>query len=127
MLLPVLFPDAELAVIAHLRPALDPVEVHVQVPTDRPDLFLTIRRSGGTASGLTDRPLIDVFAWARTDEDAKDLAQLALAHMGAIRGRRDGVSVTGVTEYAGLSPAPDQSNQPRWTFSVELSIRGVAL
>ncbi len=127
MLLPVVFPDAELVVVTHLRPRLDPVEVHVQVPTDRPDQFLTIRRSGGTADRLTDRPLIDVFAWARTDEDAKDLAQLALAHMGAIRGRHAGVSVQGVTEYAGLSPAPDQSAQPRWTFSVELSIRGVAL
>lgn len=128
MLLPVLYPDAELAVVTYLREKLGSLaQVHVRVPSSRPDQFVTVRRSGGTSDGVLDRPLIDVFAWAGRDEDAKDLAQRVRAELGAIRGTHSGIQVTAVADYAGLSPAPDPSTQARWTFSVQLTIRGVPL
>lgn len=127
MLLPIVFPDAEAIVVTFLRSRLTGTAIHVRVPTSRPPKFIQVRRSGGTAYQLVDRPRIDIYAWAGSDEEAKDLAQLARAHLGDIRGVRSGHSVTAVTDFAGLSPAPDQSGQPRWFFSVEITIRGSSL
>jgi hypothetical protein len=125
-LIGLLFPDAEAAVVRYLRPLLvsHTAEVHVRVPTTRPSKFVTVRRAGGTADKVFDRPLIDVFAWAPTDEEAKDLAQLVRALLGQMRGS-PGSGVRSVADYAGLSPAPDPSAQARWTFSVQLTTRGV--
>ncbi len=127
MLLPVVFPDAEALAVTYLRSRLPGVGVHVKVPSTRPSKFIHVRRSGGLAYQLTDRPRLDIYTWAGTDEEAKDLAQLARAHLGDIRGVRSGHSVTAVSEFAGLSPAPDQSGTPRWFFAVEITIRGASL
>jgi hypothetical protein len=124
VLLPVLFPDAELIAVTYLKSALAPVPVHVRVPTTRPPKFVTVRRAGGISTGLVDLPRLDIFCWAKTDEEAKDLAQLAKARLGAIRGMRSGFLVTRVTDFAGLAPAPDQSEQPRWLFSIEMTVKG---
>lgn len=123
-LIGLLYPDAEAAVVNYLRPLLvaHGAEVHVRVPTTRPSKFVTVRRSGGTADTVFDHPLIDVFAWAGSDEDAKDLAQLVRALLGRMRGSH---GVRQVVDFAGLSPAPDPSAQARWTFSVQLTTRGV--
>ncbi len=127
MLLPLLFPDAELIVVEFLRTRLTGVPVHVRVPHENTGRFVQVRRSGGLAETVYDRPRIDVNAWADSDEDAKDLAQLARAHLGDIRGTRSGHMVAGVTDFAGLAPVPDQSGQPRWFFSVEITVRGSSL
>lgn len=126
MLLPILFPDAESLVVRYLRESLDGVEVHVRVPKDRPSRFVQVRRNGGLANGVQDRPRLDFFAWGPSDEDAKDLAQSVRALMGGIRGTRYGSSVTGVEEFAGLAPAPDQSGAARWFLSIEITVRGTS-
>lgn len=127
MMLPVVHPDVQLMVVSHLRPLLASAgaETHVKVPGVRPVTFVTVRRSGGTAAGILDRPLVDVFAWAGTDEDAHDLAQLARGHLANLPAS-DG-RARHLEEYAGLSPAPDPSNAPRWTFTVEITTRGERL
>lgn len=127
VLLPIVFPDAEALTVTYLRGRLAGTEVHVRIPKTRPPTFVQVRRSGGTAYGPVDRPRLDIFVWAPSDEEAKDLAQLCRAHLGDIRGERSGQQVTAVTDFAGLAPAPDQSGQPRWFFSIEITTRGTPL
>lgn len=130
-LLPVVFPDVQLLVVDYLRPilgALNPtVAVHIKVPAARPPRFVTVRRSGGTASGVLDHPLVDIFAWAPTDQEAHDLGPLVRAHLANMPAQAGGRQVKSVSDYAGLAPAPDSSGVPRWMFSLEITTRGVRL
>lgn len=131
-LLPVVFPDVQLLVVDYLRPilaGLDPVvEAHVKVPKTRPSRFVTVRRSGGIASGVLDRPLVDIFTWAPTDEEAHDLAiKVVQPYLALLPAQDGGRQVKSIGSFAGLSPAPDPSSVPRWTFSVEIYTRGVRL
>lgn len=125
MLLPVTYPDAELVVVEYLRPLLDPVPVGLRVPNPRPDRFVTLRRVGGTADRIIDTARIDVFAWALTDQDAHDMAMTIRRYLAAMPGTRSGnVRVIRVEEFGSL-PAPDDSNQPRWLVTDDISLRGV--
>lgn len=125
-LLPVTYPDAQLVVIDYLRPLLDPVPVGVRVPTTRPPKFVTLRRVGGVADGVVDRPRIDLFGWAASDEDAHDLVLTIRRHVAGMPGVRDGAVVVRCDEFAGPHPAPDESGQPRWLVTFEITLRGVA-
>lgn len=125
-LLPATFPDAQLVVIDYLRPLLDPVPVMVRVPTSRPSRFVTLRRVGGLADGVVDRPRIDLFGWAQSDEDAHDLVMVLRRHVAAMPGVREGAVVVRCEEFAGPHTAPDESGQPRWLVTFEITLRGVA-
>jgi len=126
VLQPLVYADVELVVVAFLRSRLTGLApVHVRTPSPRTTPFVTVRRSGGTADGLFDRALLDIFVWGSTDEEAKDLAQRCLTEFGSMRGVQGGARVMWVSQFAGLAPAPDASTDHRWTFSVEVAIRGV--
>lgn len=45
----------------------------VNVPTDRPERFFTVERTGGGSSFYQDRPLLAVQAWAPSRADASRL------------------------------------------------------
>jgi hypothetical protein len=126
VLLPVTYADAELVVVEYLRPLIDPVPIGLRVPNPRPDKFVNIRRVGGTADRVIDVARIDLFAWALTDQDAQDLAMTLRRYLAAMPGVRGGVRVVRVEEFAGPMPAPDDSNQPRWLVTDDISLRGVA-
>jgi hypothetical protein len=126
MLLPVSYPDAQLVLVDYLRPLVDPIQIGVRVPSPRPSTFITVRRMGGIADTLIDRPRLDIFTWAASDQAAHDLAQQVRRHVAAMPGLRNGVRVTDVAEFAGPLPATDESNQPRWLVTFEISLRGVA-
>lgn len=123
-LLPVTYPDAQLAVVDYLRPLLAPVPVSVRVPNPRPAAFVTLRRVGGQADTLIDQARIDLFAWAGSDSAAHDLAMALRHHLAAMPGLRGGVRVTRIQEFSGPLPAPDESGQPRWLVTYEISLRG---
>jgi hypothetical protein len=123
-MIPLTFPDAQLVVADHLRPLLGPVPIGVQVPNPRPAVFVTVRRAGGVRDRVTDRPRIDVLAWADTDTAAHDLVGVCRRHLAALPGVRGGVRVTAVAEFAGPVPAPDPSGQPRWLVTYEITLRG---
>jgi hypothetical protein len=120
VLLPVLYPDAD------LRPRLAPVPVGVRTPNPRPATFLTVRRAGGIAERMIDRARMDIFAWADSDPAAHDLVMQVRQHLAAMPGLRGGVRVTDVAEFAGPLPAPDESGQPRWLVTFEIALRGTA-
>ncbi|MFJ2783683.1 MULTISPECIES: hypothetical protein [unclassified Streptomyces] len=77
---------------------------------------------------MSDRPRLDVHAWAETEEGAADLAELARALLGALPGFRDGVMIYNVREVGGPMWLPDDvSGSPRYAFAVEVHLRGQLL
>lgn len=116
--LPLIFPDAELWATQYLRTALTAraetyatnVFVGMKVPSSRRDRMILIRRDGGTATGLTDSARLSLRVWATTEQDATDLARLALALLWAAPGR-DPV-VASVTHDSGPVSIPDESATP---------------
>lgn len=121
-LLPVTFPDVQLLAVAYLRPLLAPVPVGVRVPNPRPGQFVTLRRAGGVRGQVLDMPRLDFFAWAQTDEAAHDLVQEVRRHVVAMRDSHS--AVVKVDEFTGPIPEPDESAQPRWMASYEITLRG---
>jgi len=126
MLLPVTYADVQQVLVEYLRPLIDPAPIGVRVPNPRPITFVQVRRIGGVADRLIDRTQVDVLAWAETDPDAHDLVMQIRRHVALMPGVRSGVRVVDVNEFAGPIPAPDESNQPRWLVTFEISTRGAA-
>lgn len=130
----VLFPDAAAILIDYLRGLLaargDSAPVGQKTPNPRPARFVTIHRVGGPRRSIVaDAPLLAVECWATTDPDAHDLAQLARALLHTARGRSlDGVAVYRIAEAGGPVNLPDPlSQQSRYTFTLEVALRGAAL
>lgn len=120
------FPDGEQLLIDWLRDRMGET-VEPRIPNPRPSEWIRVLRVGGPQRDLvTDQPTLVVEAWADDDVDARDLIQLARAHVRAIRGEVfDGVTVYGVNEVAGPANLPDPTSaQPRWTFTVQVALRG---
>lgn len=105
------------------------VPVSVTVPNPRPDEFVTVRRTGGPRRDLvTDAPILAVECWAELPSEALSLAQLARGLINEIPGSIiGGLTVYRVVEAAGPALLPDpESNQARYTFTVQLDVRGSA-
>ena len=116
--------DVEQAVTAHLR-ALLGVPVVTRVPDPRPAAFVQVRRVGGAAELVWDRPRIDVFAWGTDDAAAYDLAMAARAVLHDLQGTTDlGVACYRVQELLGPRRADDEvTGAPRVWLTVDLSLR----
>ncbi len=128
----VLFPDATAVVIDHLRSELAGRSVSVdlvsdRVPRDRPGRFVQVQRVGGPRLNLVaDDALLAVECWAPRPQDAHDLAQWCRALILAMAGTAvDGQAVYRVAEAGGPQDFPDPlSDQPRYTFTVQVALRG---
>jgi hypothetical protein len=127
-----LYPDAVAVVNPYLRAALaaagQAVPVVSRVPSDRPDKFVRVQRTGGpeTFPGVMDGAQVTVDCWAADDGAAMDLAQLARKLIHDMPGTvQSGVSVHRVVEFGGPNDLPDPvSNAPRVTFTVQIQMRG---
>lgn len=128
MIEPILFPAADTLVIDYLGSVLTPT-VHGKVPDPRPAEFVTVQNTGGARRNLvTDGAQLTVEAWAETDTDAHDLAQLARAYLNALVGESlDGVAIYRVDEVSRPVPLPDPSEQPRYSFTSVVALRGAVL
>lgn len=126
----ILFPDADLWGTGMIRAKLavrteaykSGVVVSNSVPATRPARLVTVRRDGGSVSGVFDRPRFGVNVWAATEKDVADLAALVSALFLLAAG--DGVCVS-VRQVSGPSPIPDA--QPRRYMTFEAKLRGSAL
>jgi hypothetical protein len=101
-----------------------------RVPADRPDRFVRIIRTGGPMKNLVqDGPAADRRVLGSADEDAADLASLSRALLKAAQGQVwDGVAIGAVHEFSGPALLPDPlSNQPRYTFTMQMAMRGQPL
>ena len=116
--------DVEQAVTGHLR-ALLGVPVVTRVPDPRPPVFVQVRRVGGTAELVWDRPRLDVFAWAGSDEAAHDLGMAARAALHDLQGTSAlGVPCYQASEFLGPRRADDEATgTPRVWLTVDLSLR----
>lgn len=126
---PVLFGDAAAAVATHLNDTLG-VQTCGRVPNPRPSEFYRVLRVGGvTRERVMDDATVVVEAWAPTDQEADDLAQLARAHLLALVNTDiDGTLVYRVTDVAAPSNFPDPiSGVSRVTATYTVTTRGFAL
>lgn len=121
------FPDAETLLVNYLEPLLG-VPVSTKIRGTYP--FVRVNRVGGPRSNLvTDRPMVTFEAWAASTVDASDLARRARAYVGALaQSDVGGEWVRRVNEVVGLQDNPDpETETPRYTFTVQLDVRGTPL
>lgn len=122
----IIYPDAKAAVVAYLNGALD-VEVYSRVPMDeRPRAFVRILSAGG--EGAVESVLSDVAftveSWDNDEDKAHDTAQQI---RGALRSAylMAGMPVYGYREWGPPVDLPDESGQPRYTFTFSIRFRPV--
>lgn len=128
----ILFPDAELWATGRIRGELaGRVESYAQnvyvsnaIPATRRDRMVVVRRDGGPARGLFDHPRLSVQVWAKSDQDATDLARLVSALMRLLPG--DGVC-TAISQNSGPNPVADTSGQPLRYMVFDATTRGEML
>jgi len=120
------FPDAE-AVVASALAAVAAVPVRTVIPAPRPTSFVRLLRTGGVArTTVTDAPILTVEAWAQRPSQAAALAATTRAQLHALAGTvAGGVTIGRVTDVSGPQNLPDPvSDQARYTFAVEIYLRG---
>ncbi|AKY02159.1 tail terminator [Streptomyces phage SF1] len=120
------FPDAVFVVVEYLRMALSGPPVGSRVPDPMPAEFVRVQRIGGLRGPITDRPRVDVQAWATTEDRAWSLCEDARAYVMAMAGKRGETTVSHVSEVSGPMWLPDASTgRPKYAFAVEFTTRGV--
>lgn len=130
----VAFPDAEAAVIAHVRDQLAVlgalVPVSGKVPNPVPTRHVRVVRTGGLRRDLaTDRARLTFECRDSAGEPgAVELARLVRAIVTQAPGYMGGVWVDFAAEVGGPASSPDpDTGTPRYLLTVELHIRGSEL
>lgn len=125
--------DADLWWIVYLRGALsEREETYAQnvyfdrrVPNSRKDRMVIVRRDGGAVTGLFDQPRVALDVWAKTEQDATNLANLVIAL--AMVAPLSGAGVTNVTHLSGPNAVPEPSGQPRRLALIEATHRATVI
>ena len=87
-----------------------------------PTRMITVRRDGGPRlDAVREAPRLGINVWGKTDQEAGDLARLTAALLWA---SPDGDPVCKVTITGGPYAVPDESTQPRFYFTAELTSKG---
>lgn len=108
----------EAALVAYLSGALD-VSVHADVPNPRPDLLVTVGRTGGGKEQLViDKPTVAVQCWAPTRSQAADLALEAEAAMDALPSEWWCYRAEKNSDYW----FPGEGGEPRWQLVYDLLV-----
>ena len=128
----IVYPDIEQVLTGRYRAALagrsetyaQGVFVSNAVPDQRRDRMVIVRRDGGTQGSMRDRPRVTFRVWAKTEQDATNLAQLVMALAPMLV---DGAPIVAcpTSGRSGLSPVADESGQPMRLMSIEFHTRGV--
>lgn len=129
----IVFPDARTIAINYVRDRMTArgevdVVVASRVPSTNDHDLIRIFRTGGTSSLVVDQAQLTIEIYADTDERAHDLAQLTRADLNAAEGTtQSNVAVYGVNEFSGPQEFPDPvSEKPRYSWTVQFSVRGAA-
>lgn len=137
----VIMPNAEKVLVAFFEAAFaeldgfDDLEVWSRIPDPRPDRWLLVRRvGGGRRDQICDNPMMAIEAWSGSKaeprpSDAHDVCQTALALLHGARGQAiAGTTLSRIEDVAGPANLPDPtSEQPRYTTTVSVVLRGTAL
>lgn len=124
--------DADLWWIDYLRGALvgrpesyaQTVYFDRRVPATRRDRMVIVRRDGGNVTGAFDRPRVSLDVWAKTDQDATNLANLIIALAFDAPGTNGCVRVE---HLSGPNDVADPSGQPRRQSLIEATHRVAVL
>jgi hypothetical protein len=124
--------DADLWWIVYLRGALvGRTESYAQgvyfdrrVPPTRRDRMVIVRRDGGNVTGAFDRPRVSLDVWAKTEQDATNLANLMVALAFDAPGTNGCVRVS---HLSGPNDIADPSGQPRRQALIEATHRAAIL
>lgn len=130
----IVFPDAAKLAIDYLRAQLvargeTTVKVGSRIPSPNDHDLIRVFRTGGPSSFFViDQAQLTVEAYGPNDARAHDLAQLARGLLHAMAGTtQSGVAIYTVNEFSGPQELPDPvTNKPRYTFSIQVSVRGAA-
>lgn len=122
------FEDVVADVIAYLGPLMSPLTVVSEVPRDRPDEFIQVRRIGGTAvMPVREIVRLDVWAWAEEGEEQRAMQLIATvrAHIWALRHSTTlGYQCYDIGETMGPTQASDlDTGLPRGWYRPELTVR----
>jgi hypothetical protein len=123
----VLFPDVVGLVLAHLNAVMPAIPTGTLVPSPRPARFVVAQRAGGNRTSLvTDAAVVIIEAWAEGPAQAADLAELCRSYVHALEGTTaQGTPIYRVDDVGAPGDQPDPlSDQPRYTFSVLVTLRG---
>lgn len=124
--------DADLWWIVYLRGALvgrpesyaSGVYFDRRVPSTRRDRMVIVRRDGGNVTGVFDRPRVALDVWAKTEQDASNLAALIIALAFDAPGTNGCVRVE---HLSGPNDVADPSGQPRRLSLIEATHRVTVL
>lgn len=128
----VVFPDATAVVLALLRSQLTgphAAPVHAEVPDTRPDRFAVVRVTGGARANLVeDGVQLTLEAWEQDLRKAQTLCSRMRSLIYAARGTVVAGTVIGRTQDVSRPvPMPlDESEQPRYSCTLLVRMRGVA-
>lgn len=128
----VVYPDIELVLTGRYRTALEAREeayagnvfVSNSIPPTRRDRMVVVRRDGGLQGEMRDQPRVSIRVWAKTEQDATDLARLVMA-LAPTFADGDPIVAVPTTGRSGPSPVPDESGQPLRLMNIEFHTRGV--
>lgn len=118
------YPDVEKLLMDYLAPLVG-VPVHTRVPRQRPATWLQVRRIGGPADIVRDRPRVDLIAWGSDDGAAHDLCMTARSSVHALKGTTVlGMACYQVEEFLGPTRRDDlDSGAARMWMTAQLSLR----
>lgn len=112
-----------------LRPYLLPIlvtPVASEVPDPRPDKWTQLRDVGGTqVRPVRDQQRLDVFSWALTEIDARDLADLTRRSIHALKGTVLSTTVVYRIEET-MRPRPNKdplTGRPRYWATYSILVR----
>lgn len=110
--------NVEAALVAHLNGIDDrPAEAFLEVPSPRPERFVTVERTGGGRRDVRDLPSLAVQCWAKSRYEASELARAVAGCIEAFRAhpRIGRVEVSSVYNFPDL-----ESGSPRYQMTVEI-------
>lgn len=100
------------------------VPAFTKVPNPRPAEFIVVRKVGGFRRDLvTDVPVLQIEAWAKTESRADRLSQVIRSLMQWFV-EINGFAINGTEEVTGPVSFPDGSQHERYTASYSPAIRG---
>lgn len=109
--------NIEEIIIDYLRGRLGGVKVSADIPRPRPDRFVTVERTGGSATRFLDRPAIVVQCWGTSRLDASNLGLQVRRVLLDV----DGLDDIAKIDVAGLYNWPDKaSGQARYQLVANL-------
>ena len=109
----------EAALVAWLPGVLD-APCYAEVPAERPESFLTVERTGGSATYGIDRPSLAIQAWGPSKLEAQSLALKARDAM--LYRAVEIPQVRGCSVNSGPYPFPDaDSGQHRYQLYVNMT------